>query len=143
MKKIIYFFFLILFILPYYISADEYAITDSGKKVLLKDDGTWEYVKETEKSDSLKIKSWRWNNQEIFNWITIEGVVINNTNKTYSNYQIIINAEDADGNYLGNGSSFLEPSTIRPGRTANFSVLITDATCKTKSLNISYQFDKW
>jgi len=44
MKEVICSFFLILFILPYCIFADEYGITDSGKNVLLKDNGTWEYV---------------------------------------------------------------------------------------------------
>ena len=28
------------------VNADEYATTDSGKRILIKDDGTWEYVKE-------------------------------------------------------------------------------------------------
>ena len=44
MKKVIYSFFLILFILPCYIFADEYATTNSGKIVLLKDNGTWVYI---------------------------------------------------------------------------------------------------
>ena len=31
------------------VMADEYAVTDDGKTVLLKDDGTWEYTEEGQK----------------------------------------------------------------------------------------------
>jgi hypothetical protein len=139
MKKFL-FLFIIIFLFTF-LNADEYATSDSGKKVLLKDDGTWEFIEEIKKAKKLNIQSWRWVNDEYANWIQIEGIVENNTDQTFTNVSIIISAEDADGNYLGNGDSFLEPDTINPGGTSNFSVLIFNAQCTTNSLSISFQFD--
>ena len=56
MKKVIYSFLLIIYIIPCYISADEYATTDSGRQVLLKDDGTWKYIEKILQ----KISSSKW-----------------------------------------------------------------------------------
>lgn len=44
MKKYILFILLLSVILPLF-SQDQYATTSSGKKVILKDNGTWEYIK--------------------------------------------------------------------------------------------------
>ena len=42
---------LVLFVLTICLSADEKAYTEDGKTVLLKDDGTWEYVEEEQPSE--------------------------------------------------------------------------------------------
>ena len=44
MKKIIYFF--VIFLFPFLLFGDKFATTEDGEKVLLKDDGTWEFVNE-------------------------------------------------------------------------------------------------
>jgi len=49
MKKIVLAFLFVLFALP--VRADEYAVTDSGKDVLLKADGTWVFVGSGQGSD--------------------------------------------------------------------------------------------
>ncbi len=70
MKKFLL-IFMIFFGISAFLFADEYVTTDSGKKVLLKSDGTWEYSGETLQNIStsewigLRIKSWRWYNHAI------------------------------------------------------------------------------
>ena len=121
---------------------DEYATTDSGKTVLIKDDGTWKYVKEEfESTELLTIEAWKWENVDYADWISIYGYVKNNSNYTLHWARIIITAKGENGNYLGNGDSYFDPFTVGPGETANFNVLIRDATCRTNSLSISYKFD--
>ncbi len=101
-----------------------------------------EIVKEQfEPEDPLKIESWKWSNVDYADWIKIEGYVKNYSKKTYSDVRIIITAEDANDNYLGNGDSYLDPDIISPEGTSNFSILIFDAQCHTNSLKISYKFD--
>lgn len=56
-------FFLLVFELLLFnlIFADKFATTEDGKKVILKDDGTWEYVKEESKSeDKYDFRSTNW-----------------------------------------------------------------------------------
>lgn len=140
MKKILL-MALAVFMIVSFVFAEELGTTDSGKRFLLKDDGTWEYVKQQEETQKgLKIIDWKWSN--VYGHLKIEGVVKNYTNNTYEYTEIIISIKDANGNYLGNKSTYLEPSTIRPGGTSNFTTTLLNVTNNTKSLSISYKFDK-
>ena len=89
----------------------------------------------------LKMESWRWVNEPSINVVKIEGVVINNSVKTYSTIQIFITAKDTNDNFLGVANSYLEPTPMLPGDTCIFTAYVDHATCPSRSLNITYRFD--
>jgi len=98
----------------------------------------------TLKDSGLEVVDWNWEN--IFgdigepNYIKIKGMVKNNGTKTLENVKIRISAYDADGNFLGMGQNYLNPSIIPPGSKASFKVRINDARCE-NDLRIEYKFE--
>ena len=92
-------------------------------------------------SSGLEIEDWRWKNTSFPRGIKINGVVTNNSNRTYEHIEIFISAYDDNGNFLGAGWAYLQPrTTLLPGQSSTFTVYIDDAACPTRYLEIKYQF---
>ena len=82
------------------ILADQYAYTEDGKKVLLKSDGTWEYVKERVNSNSpapLKILETKIEYDEYRISKRLIVVVKNISNKTIRAYKLEVDFYDDFG----------------------------------------------
>ena len=80
--------------------ADQYAYTEDGKKVLLKSDGTWEYVKERVDSSSpapLQILEIRIENDPYGISKRLYVIVKNVSNKTIRAYKLKVNFYDDFG----------------------------------------------
>ena len=92
-------------------------------------------------SGRVELEHLRWRNDD--GNIRIEGVLDNNTGRTLEYTKIYISVEDGNEKYLGNGWSYLQPTTILPGRTANFTVYIWDATCQTRTMAIEIKLSNY
>lgn len=113
---------IIFFLIPLINFTDEYATTESGKKVLLKDNGTWNYVKESEESKLKEIASWKGSgikNTETFHISTKEWLIMWATtpHPKYGdmNFQIYVYNANGDivdivANIIGEGKDY---STMR------------------------------
>ena len=95
--------------------------------------------KEKATQSPLVVTDWKWRNDT--RNIAIEGVVKNNSNKTYKRVRIIITARDGNDKFLGVMEVHLRPSTIPPGGTSIFTYFIFNTKCPTKDMKIEYQFD--
>ncbi len=118
MKKIL--FLLIIFAITLNVFADEEAITSDGRKVLLKDDGTWQYF---EQMDSLSLSLIDWtvenklkntdkNRYSDEAWLTL--VLKNEENKLVKGWRVVVEVKNAFGDLLGQlqltgGQSKIEP----------------------------------
>ena len=99
-----------------------------------------ETINVAQASSGLEIEDWRWKNISSLSDIKIDGVIKNNSNRTYEYIKIYISAYDGNGNFLGTGWTYLQPTTLPSGQSSTFTVYINDATCPTRDLEIKYRF---
>ena len=91
-------------------------------------------------SSGLEIEEWQWEDNPVLKYIKINGIVKNNSNRTYEHVKMFVSAYDSNGNWLGADWARLEPTTFLPGQPSIFTVCIHDAICQTRTLEIKYQF---
>lgn len=98
--------FLFLFLFnSFFIFCDIKAITNDGKEVILKDDGTWQYVKNIKMELSLidfnfMLREKDYNKDRYSNDVVIEFLLKNETDKIIKGYKILIEVKNSFGDLL-------------------------------------------
>jgi len=112
--------------------ADQIATTDDGRKVLLKDNGTWEYV---ETSEGMLVSITDWNvvrlteDYDVGRYsdearLTLS--VKNETDKLIKGWRLFIEVRNAFGDLMGKLTLTGGQSRIEPGQTINATFAFED-----------------
>ncbi|PKM93001.1 MAG: hypothetical protein CVU80_00385 [Elusimicrobia bacterium HGW-Elusimicrobia-4] len=93
------------------------------------------------KKQPREIEMIKWDWTDLEGSILINGVVRNNSNKTFNYLKLKFEAKNEDGTSLGTGDTYINRTEFNPGEQSSFRVDIDGAIPKTNTIKISYELD--